>query len=149
MAAAATTGATQRGDAAPSAGRPDGHGRVSRRLPGRHLAGAGHLGEHPLAQVGRRRRRARGAEAGGSGPQTVELVAPARVGAEGGLDPVTFVGRGGVEGVDSFDAIELVAVHLVTPRRSRRRMRPSRIRVLIVPSGVSSSSEISWWVWPP
>ena len=59
-----------------------------------------------------------------------------------------------VEGVDDVEADQGVQVlarlaHDPSPSASRRRMRPSRMRVFTVPSGTSSSAAISVWVSPP
>ena len=55
---------------------------------------------------------------------------------------------GVVEGVDRVGAgkVVQVGVHAGTPNVSRRRIRPSRIRVFAVPSGRSSSVATSVWV---
>ena len=42
-----------------------------------------------------------------------------------------------------------VGAHEFTPKVSRSLMRPSLIRVLAVPSGTSSSTATSVWVYPP
>ena len=53
-----------------------------------------------------------------------------------------------VEGVDGVGTGEVVQIgaHAGTPNVSRRRIRPSRMRVFAVPSGRSSSRATSVWV---
>ncbi len=54
----------------------------------------------------------------------------------------------GIKGVRGRERVDVVC-HAVTPRQSRSRMIPSRIRVLIVPSGAPSRSATSGYVKPP
>ena len=74
----------------------------------------------------------------------------AAVGADG---EVLLEGRalGVVERVDRVRTGEVVQIgaHAGTPNVSRRRIRPSRMRVLAVPSGRSSRRATSVWVYPP
>ena len=71
----------------------------------------------------------------------------AAVGADG---EVLLEGRalGVVERVDRVRTGEVVQIgaHAGTPNVSRRRIRPSRMRVFAVPSGRSSSRATSVWV---
>ena len=96
----------------------------------------GDVGEHPLAQRGGRLGGGGLGEQRGGLAQRVDLaaagVAVAQVPLElGALDVV--------EGVDRVGAREGVDVaHAPTPIVSRSRIRPSRMRVLAVPTGRSS-----------
>ena len=68
----------------------------------------------------------------------------------GGPGPIQIVD--GVECVGAGEIVDVVvhrSVHGRSPSASRRRIKPSRIRVFTVPSGTSSSPAISAWVWPP
>ena len=60
-----------------------------------------------------------------------------------GLESSLVIGRQGVQRVTGRQFGELLLVHDVTPISARRRDRPSRILVLIVPSGAPTSAAIS------
>ena len=64
------------------------------------------------------------------------------------LEDLPLVVGDGVEHVGTRQRVD-IRVHQATPKQSRSRMSPSRSRVLIVPSGVSSSSPTSLYVRPP
>ena len=64
------------------------------------------------------------------------------------LERGTLVGVERVERVRSGEVVQVVT-HVVTSRKSRSLMSPSRMRVLTVPSGVSRSTATSRYVCPP
>ena len=68
---------------------------------------------------------------------------PLRMLATRGLECSRVVGRQGVECEAGRQFGELLLVHVVTPISTRRRDKPSRILVLIVPSGAPTSAAIS------
>ena len=57
------------------------------------------------------------------------------------LEPVSFCSVDRMQGVDAGQDVQVMAreSHQLTPMQSRSRIRPSRIRVLIVPRAVPSS----------
>lgn len=71
------------------------------------------------------------------------VVLPFRMLPAGGLERPAVIGRQGVQSVSGRQFGEFLLVHDVTPICTRRRDSPSRILVLIVPSGAPTSAAIS------
>ena len=105
---------------------------------------AGDLREQRVPQ--RRRRRdvgdVVGEQRGGRGIRC-HVMLPLRMLSTRGLESSLVVGRQRVERVAGRQFGELLLVHDVTPISTRRRDKPSRILVLIVPSGAPTSAAIS------
>ncbi len=114
------------------------------------LAFTADLIEDLRAQVGWRCYRCDGTSEEGGGFQVgAGVVGPLRVGGYRLGEELLVVSGERMEGMSSGQLEELLSIHVLTPNRSLRRARPSRIRVLTVPSGAPVSTAISLWLYPP
>src|SRR5580692_12832176 len=105
------------------------------------VRGVKHLLAHPL----RRRDRGGQTDPGRGFPQPPDLFGAGRALLQVLLEFVELITGQRVDGVDAGQQVEVVALnaHWDTSMQSRIRMRPSRIRVLTVPSGSPSSPATS------
>ena len=141
--------------AATAASGPAAPGTSGRRLdtqcPQRdarsELAGLPHRGQHPIPQLDRRRGRRRLGQRGGGRPELVDLGPAVLARGQVPLERHPFEVVDCVEDVGADQGVHVavydagaVAVHTATPRQSRSRTRPSRIRVFTVGSGTESRS---------
>ena len=127
----------------PAVSRPLVAGVPRRRR--RALRRAGDGGEHVGAQGRRRRRGHGGAEHRGGGAQAGDLVGGRGVARDQALDrpALDVVHRVQRVGGQQVAGVVVGAHGVTTPRQSRSRMRPSRMRLLTVASGAASWSATS------
>ena len=127
--------------AAPQPGPPAGPGQQVTARRGK-LPGAQGGGEYPLAHLRRRGDRGRHRQPGGGLPQP--RTSSAQEGHRARCFSKSARSSSGqrVESVAAGQQVQFVTLdaHQVTPMQSRSLIRPSLIRVLIVPSGTPSSS---------
>lgn len=96
-------------------------------------------GEHGRLQVRRRREGDGGGQPSGRGGEPGDVPGARRAVGQVPGERLVFVPAEGVEYVGRGEGVQFVFVfvlHVVTPMQSRSRISPSRIRVLIVGSGV-------------
>ena len=78
----------------------------------------------------------------GGTAQALDLGAALGAGGQVLLEPGALVVVDSIDGVGADQAVDVV-VHRSSPKVSRRRIRPSRMRVLAVPTGMSSITATS------
>ena len=124
--------------------RGGGAHRQARRLPppdGRQLAHGGDAGHDLRLQLGRRGDRGGSGKPGTGRLEFSDLLRTGFAGLQMLLERLPLGGWQGVQGVGTAQGV--VVGHACTPRQSRRRISPSRILVLTVPSGTARTSATS------
>lgn len=118
-------------------------GGLGGRRPGCFLPDRGDVPHDPGLEGGGRDGGFGEAEARRRGGQLADLLGAGLAVGRVPLEPAALVLVEGVQRVRTRQGVQVGRGHAVTPRQSRRRMRPSRSRVLTVPSGSVSSSATS------